>query len=367
MLDEALLDDPGRLQTGGSGELLRAAATAGAQVRSTAEAAAETGLTATLRGNRPRALVFLTRPGVGASAATILRALLGAGCPVPVVTVDATPPWIGALDVVVAHTADQGDSVLAGSIDLASRRGAHVVLTAPPDGPVAAAAAGRATLLAPRVSPPPTLALPTALTVGLLVTGALGLLSTDVDAIADELDREAERNHPQHESFVSPAKALALRLAERSPLLLGLDPVATAVAKHAAATLGAHAGLLAVATGYRAMLAQPALHRAAVAAAAQTDVFRDPFADPYDADGAGHQNLRVLLLAIRADDAAGVARQAATGALASADELAPGDEVAGDDPLLAALLASRFDLAALYLGLATGTLGGSGLTAPVWA
>lgn len=366
MLDEALLDDPTRLQSGDSGELLRAAATAGAQVRSTAEAAAEAGLAASLRGNRPRALVFLTRPGVGASAAAVLRALLGAGCPVPVVAVDATPPWIGPLDVLVAHTADEGDRVLAGSIDLATRRGSQVVLTAPREGPVAAAAAGRAMLLVPRVAPPPTLALPTALTVGLLVTGALGLLRTQVEAIADELDREAERNHPQHESFVSPAKALALRLAERSPLLLGLDPVATAVAKHAAATLGAHAGVLAVATGYRAMLAQPALHRAAVAAAARSDVFHDPFADSGEAESV-HQRLRVMLLAVQSDDAAGVARQAATGALASADELVPGDEVSGDEPLLAALLASRFDLAALYLGLATGTIGGSGLTAPVWA
>jgi hypothetical protein len=74
-----------------------------------------------------------------------------------------------------------------------------------------------------------------------------------------------------------------------------------------------------------------------------------------------------MLLAIRTDDVSGVARQAATGALSTADELAPADEVAGDEALLAALVASRFDLAALYLGLATGTLGGPGLTAPVRA
>jgi len=365
MLDEALRDDPDRLQAGESGQLLRAAATAGAQVRATAQAAAEVGLDEALRGARPRALVLLTRPGVGSSAAGILRALLGAGCPVPVVAVDSTPPWMGPLDVLVSYSTDENDRPLADSVDLATRRGAQVVLTAPADGPVAAAAAARALLLVPRVTAPPTLALSAALTTGLLVTSALGLLSTNVDDLADELDREAERNHPLHESFVCPAKALALRLAQRRPLLLGLDPVATAVAKHAAATLGAHAGQLAVATGYREMLAQPALHQAAVHAAAQADVFRDPFLD--DADAAGSdQPLRVMLLAIAADDAAGVARQAATGALATADELAPGDEVAGDEPLLAALLSSRFDLAALYLGLATGTLGGPGLTAPVW-
>ena len=370
MVDEELLDDPERLQAGQSGQLLRAAAMSGAQVRATLQAAAEARLNEALGGARPRALVLLSRPGAGSSAATILRALLGAGCPVPVVATDATPPWIGPLDVLVGYTADQNDRPLADSVDLATRRGAHVVLTAPPDGPVAAAAAGRALLLTPRVTPPPTLALPTALTAGLLVACALGLLATDLEALADELDREAERNHPLHESFVCPAKALALRLAGHGPLLLGLDPVATAVAKHAAATLGAHAGLLAVATGYRELLAQPALHQAAVHATAESTVFRDPFLDAGvdgDGDGDASQALRVMLLAIRTDDAAGVARQAATGALATADVLVPGDEVSGDEPLLAALLASRFDVAALYLGLATGTLGGPGLTAPVRA
>lgn len=369
MLDEALLDDPERLQAGESGQLLRVAASGGAQVRATTEAAAELDLVEALRGLRPRAVVLLTRPGVGSSAAGILRALLGPNCPVPVVAMDSAPPWIGPLDVIVGHTSDENDRPLAGSIDLATRRGSQVVLTAPVDGPVAAAAAGRAHLLLPRVYPPPTLALPMALTTGLLVVGALGLLSTDLGGLADELDREAERNHPLHESFVSPAKALALRLIGRSPLLLGLDAVATAVAKHAAATLGAHAGQLAVATGYRQMLAQPALHRAAVQVSSDADVFRDPYLDGSDGDTTGGhaQRLRVLLLSIGGDDPAGVGRQAATGALSAADELAPGDEVSGDDALLAALLCSRFDLAALYLGLATGTLGGPGLTAPVRA
>jgi Bacterial phospho-glucose isomerase C-terminal SIS domain len=364
ILDEALLDDPARLQAGESGELLRVAASSGAQVRSTAEAAAERSLGAALDGLRPRAFVLLTRPGVGSRAAGILRALLGPHCPVPVVLTDSTPPWVGSLDVLYTYSSDPGDNVLAESIDVAARRGAHVVLSGVAEGPVAAAAAGRAVLLEPRVVAPPTLVMPTALTAGLLVCGALGLLRTDVWAIADELDREAERNHPVHESFVSPAKTLALRVAGRSPLLLGLDAVATAVGKHAAASIGAHSGLLAVATGYREALAQPALHRAAVLASAPSDIFRDPYADQAPLID---QPLRVLLLTVRGDDPAGVSRQAATGALAAADLVAPVDEVNGDEPLLAALLASRFDLAALYLGLASGTIGGPGLTAPVIA
>lgn len=367
IIDEALLDDPARLQAGESGELLRLAACGGAQVRSTAEAAVDQSLAGALDGVRPRALVLLTRPGVGSRAAGILRALLGDRCPVPVVLVDSVPPWVGSLDVVYAHSSDPGDNVLAESVDLAARRGAHVVLSGTVEGPVAAAAAGRAVELASRIVAPPTLLLPTALTAGLLVSCALQLLSArvvDTTALADALDREAERNHPAHESFVSPAKALALRLAGHAPLLLGLDGVATAVGKHAAATLGAHSGMLAVATGYRELLAQPALHQAAVFASSPADLFRDPYADEPLLE---ELPLRVMLLAVRADDSSGVSRQAATGALAAADVVAPADELTADEPLVATVLASRFDLAALYLGLASGTLGGPGLTAPVTA
>ncbi|HKR52073.1 MAG TPA: hypothetical protein VJT72_21330, partial [Pseudonocardiaceae bacterium] len=68
--DDDLLDDPGRLEVTDTGGLLRAAATAGAQVRSTASAAEEAGL-GRLAGERPRALVLLTRPGAAAAAAPL--------------------------------------------------------------------------------------------------------------------------------------------------------------------------------------------------------------------------------------------------------------------------------------------------------
>src|SRR3981081_3507184 len=93
-----LLDDPGRLEATDSGGLLRAAATAGAQVRSTAAVAEEAGL-GRLAGQRPRALVLLTRPGAAPAAAPLLLALLGPSCPVPVVTTGAVPMWGGALDM----------------------------------------------------------------------------------------------------------------------------------------------------------------------------------------------------------------------------------------------------------------------------
>ena len=65
MFDEELLDDPEGLAAVDVSGLLRAAASAGAQVRSTAGAAAEAGLDR-LTGERPRALILITRPGAAA-------------------------------------------------------------------------------------------------------------------------------------------------------------------------------------------------------------------------------------------------------------------------------------------------------------
>ena len=74
----------------------------------------------------------------------MVTALLGPRCPVPVVVADDVPTWVGALDVVLAHTEDPGDVRMAESVDRAARRGARVLLTAGPDGPVAASAAQHA-------------------------------------------------------------------------------------------------------------------------------------------------------------------------------------------------------------------------------
>jgi hypothetical protein len=363
VFDDSLLDDPGRLQATDSGDLLRAAVTAGAQVRSTAATAEEAGLER-LRGERPRSVVLLTRPGAAPAAAPLLLALLGPSCPVPMVTTRAVPAWVGALDIVLANTADPGDRELAEGIDRAVRRGAQVVLTAPADGPVAAAAAGRSVLLVPQIEVPPGLGLPRALAAGLLLMDTLGLLPTDPEVLAGELDREAERDHLAHEAFVNPAKSLALRLAHRIPLLWGTDPVATAVAGHAAGALAAHAGVVAHVAGFHEAAVLPALRQEAIRSSGETGVFRDPFEDV--PQHGVMLPVRPVLLGVL-PDADGMAERA------MAMDVVPGaDVVTVDEELMvrrgepdaaacaAAVLALRFDLAALYLGLGRGVLGGPG-------
>lgn len=358
--DDDLLDDPGRLESIDTGGLLRAAATAGAQVRSTAAAAEEAGLRR-LTGERPRALVLLTRPGAASAAAPLLLALLGPSCPVPVVTTRSVPMWVGALDIVLANTTDPGDRELADGLARAVRRGARLVLTAPADGPVAAAVAGRAVLVVPRIEVPPGLALPRTLTAGLLLLDALGLLATDVEALAGELDREAERDHVAHESLVNPAKSLALRLTGRTPLLWGTDPVATAVAGHCAAALAAHAGVVAHAAGFHEAAALPVLCREAIRGSAETDVFSDPYEDGAP-DGA-LPGVRPVLLGVLPDAGTESERATALDALPAADVVTADEElmVRQGDPgaaaSAAAVLALRFDFAALYLGLNRGVLG----------
>jgi hypothetical protein len=359
VLDDTLLEDPAALTAADSAGFLRSAATAGAQLRSIAQAAQEAGVARRLDGTRPRALILLRRPGTSRSAAQILAALLGDDCPVPVVLTDTAPTWLGPLDVLVAHTADPGDRELADSVRRAVVRGCEVVLSAPREGPIAAAGAGKAMLLEPRVPVPPGLDLPRALAAGLVTVDALGLLKADLEALATELDRELERDHPSHEPFVNPAKALALRLAEHTPLLWGTDQVAREVAGHAVATLARHAAVVAYGADVAEAASATALQRLLNRSAAAADIFHDPFDDPIP--GAEAAPPRVLLLSTADDDPSDAVMRAAGRLWPDADTVYPIEEVpAGTRESVlrrALLIALRFDLAALYLGLAGSVLG----------
>ncbi|MDQ2706825.1 MAG: hypothetical protein M3Z25_03985, partial [Actinomycetota bacterium] len=233
------------------------------------------------------------------------------------------------------------------------------VLSAPAEGPIAAAGAGSALLLEPRVPVPPGLDLPRALGAGLVTVGALGLVSVDLDGLAGELDRELERDHPSHEPFVNPAKALALRLADHTPLLWGTDPVAREVAEYAVATLARHAAVVAHGGDVAEASSASALQRLLNRTAAESDIFRDPFDDPDpDATTAPH---RVMLLSTADDEPTAAVLRRAGRVWPDADTVYPVEEVPPGTPQSvlrrAALIAIRFDLAALYLGLAGAVLG----------
>ncbi|MEJ2871187.1 hypothetical protein WCD74_25725 [Actinomycetospora sp. OC33-EN08] len=361
VLDEALLDDTGRLLDADRAGVLRAAATAGAQVRATWAAARDAGI-GVLGGLRPRALVLIARPGAERAVAGITAALLEPTCPCPVVVTGSAPPWLGPLDVVVvSHRGserDPADAAIAEAVDRAVRRNAHVVLTGPPDGPAAAAAAGRAIQVAPRVPVLDGLGGPTDLAAAYVTARELGLLDVDGEALADRLDDEAERSGPRPEAFVAPAKALALRVADHTPLLWGTDRTATAVAGYGATALAAHAGVVAHADGLDAAVGVPALAARLDGGTGADSIFADPFDDPAP-DGPPP---RLVVVTVAEDVPTRRLAQDAQRRWPAADTLELDDlELAGPGPgrdaLRAGVLALRLDLAALYLGLATGAVG----------
>ena len=73
--------------------------------------------------------------------------------------------------------------------------------------------------------------------------------------------------------------------------------------------------------------------------------------------------LRAFLLAVSALPTDSVRRTAAD-MLPDADLIAPAEEITADTTAAAAVLALRFELAALYLGFAAGTIGGTTRYAP---
>ncbi len=273
------LHDPATLLAADTAALLPAAALAGAQVRSSADQVVARG-----DFDRPRALVV-----IGANSAVdaaLLAGLLGERAASPVVSAPTLPDWVGALDIVVVFAAAIDDMVAAEAAAKAARRGATVLVRAAADGPVAAAAAGN--LLEPQVSVTEALAGVARLTVLVAVAAAAGLYPRpDFAAAADQLDAMAMACHPSSEFFVNPALTLAEHLATGTPLLIGTDTVADALARYACRSLAATAGIAAAWLGSGQAAGSPSVLARATGASA--GVFYDPYDDDSGARPADQQ------------------------------------------------------------------------------
>ena len=141
------LDDTEALLAADREGLLRAASTAGAQVRAAAAALDEGALDALRSDDRPRTVIWVAGRGTAETAGTMLAATLGSWAAAPIVVVAEAPPWIGALDVLIVAGDDPGDPALVGAAASGVRRGARVVVAAPYDGPLREATAGRAAVM----------------------------------------------------------------------------------------------------------------------------------------------------------------------------------------------------------------------------
>jgi hypothetical protein len=181
-----------------------------------------------------------------------------------------------------------------------------VAVVAPYDGPLRDATAGRAAVLEPRLWVPDDFGLARYLAAGLAVLHAVDQgLSTDLGALADELDAEALRNSAGRELFTNPAKTLADRMSGRTVVLTGDNAATLALARHAARSCcgrapgGRHRGLADVIVALRTGLG------------AQSNADRDAalFHDD-EIDGPLPQRARAIALTLQAERAVVTARVA---------------------------------------------------------
>jgi hypothetical protein len=130
----------------------------------------------------------------------------------------------------------------------------------------------------------------------LLAARQLGLVKVneaDLAETAARLDMDAERCRPSAESFVNPAKSLALDLAGSIPIVWGSSPLATVAARRFADTLSSNARYPAVSGG----LGDAARGRVGLLDGVfgwLAESGRDIFADPEDSPAVAR--LRIVLL-----------------------------------------------------------------------
>lgn len=140
--DESLVDDEVERERLDSRGVLRALATAGAQVRAAVGLSQEAGIDRVAGGERPRGVLVAAVGGSAVVGETLSR-LAEPGSPVPLAqaTTLPLPGWVGPLDLVVA-VSESGRA--AGPLALAaeaSRRGASLLTVGAVDSPLAAVCA----------------------------------------------------------------------------------------------------------------------------------------------------------------------------------------------------------------------------------
>jgi glucose/mannose-6-phosphate isomerase len=359
-IDETVLDDPAKLADGDPGGMLRAVATAGAQVREAVLRTGEADLGAVAAEGRPRALLVAGMGGSGISG-DVLAAVGGLACPVPLIAHRGyrLPGWVGPLDLVVSVSCSGRTEETLSVTDEALRRGCRVITVGQPDSPLAErAAGGRALHLPVDAAGRMPRVMIWALSVPVLLVGdALGLLSVPravLDEVADALDATSAACGPAVEVYANPAKRLALDLAGTLPYVWGSSEVAGVAAYRLACQLAENAKYPAI-SGVLPEVHHNQVVALAGAFGARADDPDDLFRDRVD-EAPGWPALRLLLLRDSEEQPEVARRREATVALA--EEYAIGVQelaASGEHPLarLASLVAPT-DFASVYLALVQG-------------
>jgi glucose/mannose-6-phosphate isomerase len=352
------LDDLALLEAGDPGGVLRQVASAAAQVRTSARATAETDLGRVISAGRPRSIVVTGMGGSGV-AGDVLAAVCGPGSASLVVAQHdyRLPGWVGAADLVVAVSCSGTTEETLSVAEEAVRRGcpllavggagsplAHIAEQArAPFIPVESAGMQRFTLWG--------LAVPLMIIADRL--GVAAVPAAGLEAAAADLERVSHLCRPDSESFVNPAKTLALELAGTLPMIWGSSQLTGVAATRFASQLNENAKYPAI-TG----VLPEANHN-------QVVVFDGPFA-PWPAGGQvvldEEQDprppvpLRLVILRDRQEHPQVARRREVSAELAVQRGIEVSELAAdGDTPLQRlASLTQLIDYATVYLGIAIG-------------
>jgi glucose/mannose-6-phosphate isomerase len=244
-----ILEDADGLLASDRAGLLRALASAGAQVRRALELADEFDVGRLRGGAEPRA-VLVAADANAPYLSSLLSALASDSAPVVDWRDPVLPRWAGPADALIVVSADGRHPRLAELVSQADRRGLAIAVAAPAGSPVAAAAARHPIADVSYLGPVPPRAVWWALaTPALQAIDALGLAATigELGEVADALDEAAEMNRPDSSSFTGPSKLLAAELAESVPVIAGAGPAATVAARRIAGAIQLIAGSTAMA------------------------------------------------------------------------------------------------------------------------
>jgi hypothetical protein len=347
--------------------LLRAASSAGAQVRAIAAAADEGALDSLRADDRPRSVIWVAGRGTAETAGAMLAATLGGAASEPIAVASDAPPWVGPLDVLIVAGDDPGDPALVGAAATGVRRGARVVVVAPYEGPLRDSTAGRVAVLEPRLPLRDEFGLCRYLAAGLAALQTVDSgVRIDLAVLADELDAEALRNSTGRELFTNPAKTLAARVSDRRVALAGDCAATLALARHGSSVLLRLAHEAVAATGLADAVA--ALRAEMSDGFADAPSSLDALFHDEEIDGPLPERLRVLALTLDDERTVVAARVAglndiylvaaqdvpdAPGGLAASGAL-PASTGAGRPEQQLAVLAVRLEMAAVYMRLVRG-------------
>ncbi|MEN3358869.1 MAG: glucose/mannose-6-phosphate isomerase, partial [Mycobacteriales bacterium] len=252
VLDESVLDTADRLTAADRNGLLRMLATAGAQLRESLQLTEESEVDSYLAGVRPRAVLVCCDAAaeVAGQAVAALADWSDSAAPVLLPPSATLPMWAGPADLLLVAGHTGGDERVLAVAQAAGRRGMPLVGVGPAPSPLEEAcvrARGRYVPVPP--DRPERAALWGHAGPLLRMAGRLGLAPVrddDLAAAADVLDSISARCRPSSDTFVNPAKTLALAIGTALPVVWGTTPLAGVAAYRLAGQLAGNAAVPAV-------------------------------------------------------------------------------------------------------------------------